>query len=86
MSLSHRGQSFVRKAIGFRRQLELSPPLVVSGNCKFVIRERHAHLGPRLKKPGLSSQKRPFVWSPNIGNIYLGWELYYEERVQNIYG
>ena len=21
-----------------------------------------------------------------IGNIYLGWELYYEERIQNVYG
>ena len=46
MSLSHRGQSFIRKAIGFRRQLELSPPLVISGSCKFVIRVRHARFSP----------------------------------------
>ena len=45
-------------------------PLKVSGSCRFVLRERHAHLGQGMTRPNLSSQKRPFAGSPDIRYIY----------------
>ena len=56
----HKGDNWFSKPIGTHS------PSIVSGSRRFVIRERHAYLGPGMTRPDLSSQKRPFVWSPDI--------------------